>query len=141
MSRSGYTYDCDDHWAAIRWSGALKSVMRGKRGQAFFQELLDALDALPQKRLIQHELIKEGEVCALGSVALKRGMDMSHVDPEDYDQVAEAFNINEKLAREVEYQNDECGHWNGETPEERFERIRAWVVKQIASSAAKTEKH
>ena len=65
MSRSGYTDDgWDDEsaqWASIRYAGALKSAMRGKRGQAFLKELLAALDAMPVKRLIREHLEIDGD--------------------------------------------------------------------------------
>lgn len=60
MSRSGYTDDCDDNWAIICYRGALKSAMRGKKGQAFLKELLAALDAMPRKRLIREHLEIDG---------------------------------------------------------------------------------
>jgi hypothetical protein len=50
MGRAGYSEDCDG-WALIRWRGAVTSAIRGKRGQAFLREMLDALDALPVKRI------------------------------------------------------------------------------------------
>ena len=56
MSRSGYSEDCDG-WALVRWRGAVKSAIRGQRGQAFLRELLAALDAIPDKRLIAEELV------------------------------------------------------------------------------------
>lgn len=56
MSRSGYS-EIDDQWATIRWRGQVASVKRGQKGQAFFRELLAALDALPEKRLISGELV------------------------------------------------------------------------------------
>ena len=75
MSRSGYSVDGDlDHWQLIRWRGAVNSAMNGKRGQAFLRELLDALDALPEPKLIDHDLVRyDGSTdtnlfCALGAV-------------------------------------------------------------------------
>ena len=48
MSRHGYIdFDGDDPLEEGRWRGAMKAAMRGKRGQAFFQELIEALDAMP----------------------------------------------------------------------------------------------
>ena len=129
MSRAGYNDD-GGGWDLIRWRGAVTSAMRGKRGQAFLRELLTALDALPEKRLIQQELELGGEVCALGAVGRARGIDMKNIDPEEYDDVAATFGIPQALAREIEYENDE-GTWKPETPEQRFERIRAWVVSNI----------
>ena len=90
MSRSGYSYDID-HKDLAMWRGQVASAIRGKRGQLFLRDMLAALDAMSEKRLITNELIRDGEVCALGSVAVTRGLDVSDVDPYDfdYDAVAE----------------------------------------------------
>ena len=86
MSRSGYSEDCEN-WDLVRWRGAVQSAIRGARGQKFLRELVAALDALPEKKLIAHELKDEnGAVCALGSVAVARGLDVSGVDFEDRDK-------------------------------------------------------
>jgi hypothetical protein len=128
MSRSGYSDDCDG-WELIRWRGAVKAAIRGKRGQAFLREMADALDALPDKRLITHELqTSDGDVCALGSVGLKRGQDMTQLDPEDYDQVAAFFGISQALAREIEALNDD---WDSEKPEHRWQRMRNWCAEAL----------
>lgn len=148
MSRSGYCDDIDDQWALIRWRGAVASSIRGKRGQAFLREMLAAMDALPEKKLIANDLERaDGAVCAIGSVGHARGVDMSRLDPEDYSTVAGAFGIAEPLAQEIVFMNDEAWHWAcddkgylkkneaGEhyriTPEERFEKMRAWIVSKI----------
>lgn len=135
MSRSGYCDDCDDQWAMIRWRGMIASASRGKRGQEFFKDMLVALDALPEKRLIKDELVTaDGNVCALGALGKARSVDMTDIDPENSDRVAVTFNIAEPLAREVVYMNDEYGPWK-ETPEDRFTRIRGWVARQIKPAA------
>lgn len=141
MSRSGYNDEGDiDQWDLIRWRGAVTSAMRGKRGQQFFRDLLAALDAMPEKRLIAEELeTREGNVCAIGALGKARGVPMQEIDPEDYGHVAKVFNIAEPLAQEVVYMNDEAGSghrgddgvWRDETPEQRFTRIRAWVAGKI----------
>jgi hypothetical protein len=132
MSRSGYVedFDCEDQWAQIRWRGAVKSAIRGKRGQAFFKEMLAALDALPEKKLVAQELEEDGQVCALGAVGLARKIDMSEIDAHDPSTVASVFDVNEKIASEVAWMNDDAGPCT-ESPEKRFERMRAWVIKQI----------
>ena len=61
MSRSGYSDDCDT-WPLICWRGAVASALRGKRGQQFLIELRDALDAMPEKRLIAEQL-QDGTGC------------------------------------------------------------------------------
>src|SRR5262245_48117791 len=101
MSRSGYSddYDSYDQWGHIMWRGAVNSAMRGKRGQAFLKEMLAAMDAMPEKRLIAHELeVEDGAVCAIGTVGKARQVDMSNIDPEDYSTVSGVFNIAEAMA-------------------------------------------
>jgi hypothetical protein len=129
MSRSGYSFDYDGD-DLVMYRGQVASAIRGRRGQRLLVDLVKALDALPAKRLITEELESEGEVCALGAVGRLRGVDMSRLDPEDPDAVAGAFDIATQLAREVTYINDEEG-FRGETPEERFKRVRAWAEAQI----------
>ena len=132
MSRSNYDYDDGDEWAMIRWRGAVTSAIRGKRGQAFLRELRDALDAMPEKILIADELIDaEGDVCAIGTVGIKRGIDLKVIDPDDYDSISKLFDIPKALVREIEFENDEAMAWLAETPQQRWARIRRWVVAQI----------
>lgn len=133
MSRSGYSEDfCGggSEWSLIRWRGAVNSAIKGKRGQAFLREMLTALDAMPEKRLVDGVLEESGQVCALGAVGKARGLDMSNLDPHDRETVAGTFGIADALGAEIMYENDEAGFWE-ETPEARFVRIRAWVVLQI----------
>ena len=132
MSRSGYTeYDGEDNWRLIMWRGAVASATRGKRGQRMFRDLKAALEAMPRKRLITDALENEGEVCALGALGQARGVDMSRLDPEEPDDVAQAFDIATCLAQEVAYENDEM--LEGASPEQRWERMHRWVCAQIAT--------
>src|SRR3954471_11126976 len=101
MSRSGYVEDCDYEISWINWRGAVKSAIRGKRGQAFLYEMLQAMAALPENKLIARELECDGAVCAIGAVGKARGLDMSQLDPEDYHSVAGKFGIAEALAQEI----------------------------------------
>ena len=133
MSRSGYSDDCDNNWSLIRWRGAVTSAIKGKRGQAFLKEMLDALDAMPEKALIADDLVRPGgEVCAMGAVGLRRGINMDDVDPEDREQVAETFGVSRALVAEIAYENDE-GTWKSETPQQRWERMRKWVVSRLVT--------
>jgi hypothetical protein len=134
MSRSGYSYD-GDNWDHIRWRGMIASATRGKRGQAFFRALMEALDALPEKKLINGSFQEEGCVCALGAVALHKQLPMPSEFDADYDDVdyralGNVFNIAESLAREVMEENDNGG-WRAETPEERWARVRNWAASNI----------
>jgi hypothetical protein len=132
MSRSGYSEDYGDEnpWALICYRGAVASAMRGARGQKLFREALAALDAMPDKRLISHEIEQDGCYCTLGAVGKHRGIDLQDVDPEAADVVARKFDIAEALAREIVWKNDECGPYN-ESPEQRWVRMRNWVARQI----------
>lgn len=106
MSRSGYVED-DDVLSMGRWRCRVASALRGKRGQSFLREALAALDAMPDKRLIAHDLAVDGEFCMLGVVGAGRNIDLTALDPEDYDRVADAFGIAPCMAQEIVFENDE----------------------------------
>lgn len=172
MSRSGYNDDEIDMLALGRWRAQVRSATRGKRGQRLLRDMLAALDAMPEKRLIAGELevsadadekraqawvklfgdpaaadryrerfvrprtehFRDGDVCALGALGRVRGLDMSDLDPEEPEGVASAFDVASPLAREIFYVNDD--YWNpGETPEQRWQRVRKWVASQIIDKA------
>lgn len=110
MSRSGYTddYGDDDPLAMGRWRAAVNSALNGKRGQAALREVLAALDAMPEKALIGESLVTaDGDYCTLGVLGAKRGLDMTTVDPEDWDAVAALFGIAPAMVREIVWENDE----------------------------------
>lgn len=136
MSRSGYLDDVDQAQAAM-WAGAVRSALRGRRGQAFLREMLAALDALPEKKLISRELEQDGCVCALGAVGRTRGLDMATIDPEDGDTIAAKFGVAHAMACEIMFMNDESYGASRETPEEKFARMRKWIESQIKAEAAK----
>lgn len=126
MSRSGYSDDCEN---IQLWRRSVENAIYGRRGQAFLRELIISLDAMPQKRLIAHELAKDGEVCAIGSVGLARGIVMDRLDPEEPEAVGKVFGIPTILAQEIVYENDEREY--RETPEERWVRIRSWATEHL----------
>ena len=133
MSRSDYSDDGDFDWHAIMYRGAVASAFRGKRGQAFLQEMLVALDAMPDKRLIDEDLERNGEVCAIGAVGRARGIDMSEIH--DSIGVAVEFCIAHAMAREIMFMNDDAvSYYRSETPEQRFTRMRTWIASKISES-------
>lgn len=136
MSRSGYVDDgSSGEWAMICYRGAVKSALRGKRGQAFLKELLADLDAMPEKRLISNNFQSDGEMCTLGVIAKARNVDLSDITEDKYEWdvglvAAKRLNIAEAMAREIMFMNDEWAY-NPESPEKRFNRMRNWVLESI----------
>ena len=173
MSRSGYTDDMDDPLAHGRWRQAVKRSLEGKRGQALLADLLQALDAMPDKRLYPGSFATpEGEFCTLGVLGAKRGTRMDDLVDEDWCDTAvvgQRFGIAPAMAAEIMYLNDEyfadtrkwvdveiCGpmrpyypDWGKHTrsvnvsndnhPQERWQRMRAWVVENLAAHQATKE--
>jgi hypothetical protein len=135
MGRSGYSDDCDDEYnTANLFNANIARATKGKRGQAFLRALAEALDAMPEKRLVADELeTAEGGVCALGCLGKAQGKDLRGVDTEDYDKLGELFGIAPLLAREVMFENDDDFGYRTETPEVRWQRVRRWVTRQINS--------
>ena len=134
MNRSNYREDIDI-WALIRWRGAVKSAINGKRGQEFLKELLAALDSMQDRVLIKNKLECDGQFCALGLVGNKRGLDLSKLDPFDPIDISEAFDIAQALAQEIAFINDydyDC-YYMYESKEARWNRMRKWVHEQITS--------
>lgn len=112
MSRSGYTDDNDDPLAHGRWRQAVKRSIEGKRGQALLRELIDALDAMPDKRLYPGSFATEvGEFCTLGVLGAKRGTKMDDLGDDDdgcdTHVVGQRFGIAPAMAAEIMYMNDE----------------------------------
>ena len=160
------------------FSHNVDQAVKGKKGLKFFKELEAALLALPEKRLsegrlararsifydwydhyydawdrvglgyIGPELPRDGEVCALGTVALKRALDRGRKRPEvihDLDEgmppdedvsgwemiedAAIHLKISMPLAYAVVERNDSGPH--DETEAERYARMLSWVQKRI----------
>jgi hypothetical protein len=132
MSRSGYGDD-GDYYNLYR--GTVDRALAGKRGQAFLRDMLAAMNAMPEKRLIAYGFEIAGEVCAIGTVTKARGIDMSDIDVDDHDYVgyvaAMRLDIAESMAREIMYINDDAHDRSDETPEQRFTRVRAWAESRI----------
>lgn len=129
MSRSGYSDDMDNEWSYICWRGAVASSIRGKRGQQLLKDLAEAMDAMPEKKLIAEKLKSKDGHCALGVVGEKRGIKMEGINPEDAERVAAEFNIAEPLAKEIVYLNDE--ECRESSPEERWQYMRNWIKENL----------
>jgi hypothetical protein len=136
MSRSGYTDDLDSTELNL-YRGAVDRALGGKRGQQLLKELVEAMDKMPEKRLIAEKLVTPEGCCALGVVACARNLDISKVDPDAPEQVSKVFNIARSMAMEIVYINDECGPYGREeTPEERWVRVYAWAKDLIKETVS-----
>lgn len=134
MSRSGYSDDCD---YMDLYRATVERSIKGKRGQAFLLELAEAMDEMPEKRLIADELVTDsGQVCAIGVVCKARGIDVTGVDIHDPDRVGQLVGISRSMAAEIEYENDERPY-RDETPEERWTRMRRWVDENLKPEVPK----
>lgn len=155
--RIGYSEDEDYPGQFELWQANCRRSIKGKAGQAALRELEQALLALPEKRLIAGELENaEGEVCALGALKKYQGVEVES-DPEcEMEEVGVELGMPRLVAWKVVALNDEeiCGHhvtlagpiqsrYTGggylrqyvpPTPEERYEKVLAWVRKQLASA-------
>ena len=133
MDRHGYSDEYEQPGYGM-YRGRVASAMRGKRGQRLLRELLAALDAMPDKRLIKDEFVLHGQACALGVVALSRGIpDPEKIDSEDHEYLAELFDVATCMVQEIQYLNDERV-WSRDPIDalvERFERVREWVSENI----------
>lgn len=132
MSRSGYSYDCEN---LELYRASVDRALHGKRGQTFLRELVATLYAMPEKILIAGQLINEkGDCCAIGAVCKARSLDVSKIDYWDADSVAKAIGVARSMAAEIEYENDEgYRRPDPETPEARWTRMLKWASDLIKS--------
>lgn len=107
----------------------MSSALKSKRDQAFLIDPRDAMDAMPNKRLVADTLEADGQFCTLGVLSAKRSIEMSVIDAHCRETVSGAFRIAPAMAAEVVFENDECG-WN-ETSEQRWQRMRKWIGSHI----------
>ena len=132
VSRHGYSDDLDPLDLG-RWRGQVLSASRGKRGQAFFRSLIEALDAMPVKELGSGDMVDEqGCDCALAALDRHRGGDPENLDPYDHKSLGREFNIAHQLSQEVMFINDEC--WPHNDKAKRWHEVRDWAAKQIIAA-------
>lgn len=127
MSRSGYTDDCEN---LNLYRANVDRSIKGHRGQSLLRDMVEALDAMPLKELEAGVFVEPGGLCcALGSVAIARGIDVSSIDESEPEDVACAMGVAPCLAAEVAYMNDEW--FRSETKAERWTRMRHWAESRI----------
>lgn len=137
----------------------VEQATNGKKGRKFLEELEAALIAMPEKRLAKGVMADadedsvplgtvpepNGEVCALGAVALARMVKLGvprevalkdlvkKFDPSETNWqlqkiAAGELKISHPLAYAVIYTNDEC---YPRTPEARYEKVLTWVRAKL----------
>lgn len=159
--RINYSDDEDRPGQFALWDANVKRSVRSKRGQQELRELETALLALPDKRLVHGRLVTDdGDVCAIGCYAKHKGLDLSKFDSEDEsDEVGIAAGMPRLVAWKVVALNDieiddyyvTCegptvpyslhAYYHGGgyserrryTPEQRYEKVLAWVQEQLRS--------
>jgi hypothetical protein len=144
--------DSDDYdwepWMEGQAAGALRSAIRGSRGQRLLRDLIAGLDALPVPELAAGALEdpETGCVCALGAVRLQRGPEAVPLrfDPTDEDvdwrELAEPFDISETLANAVVSENEYGSKRNDEqSRRRRWLSVRAWAVGNLNVSTSETD--
>jgi hypothetical protein len=125
-------------------AGAMRSAIRGRRGQQLLRDLIAGLDALPVPELAAGALEdpETGCVCALGAVRLQRGaeavpLDFDPTDPDiDWRYLAKPFDISETLAHAVISENEYGNKRNDEqSRRRRWQSVRAWAVGNLVAPA------
>jgi hypothetical protein len=111
MSRSGYSDECENIGL---YRQAVAKASNGKRGQKFFKELIEALDAMPTKELVAMDddysdaVALKNSVCALGALGLKKGFAIESLsDKSAVHEFLESLNVAKSLRNETVYMNDE----------------------------------
>jgi hypothetical protein len=121
-------------------TGAWRSAIRGRRGQQFLGDLVQALDALPLPELAAGALEDEetGCCCAFGAVRRLRGVDAVPLwfDPTEEDiapgNLAKPFNVSETFAWAVVQANEDEMIGNDEkTRRLRWKQVRDWAVRHL----------
>lgn len=152
--RIGYSEDEDYPGQFELWQANCRRSLQGKAGQASLRELEQALLALPKKRLIANRLKDaDGEVCALGALAEYKGREIPVSDADDFSEwedfgEMEDFGVQLGVPRLVawkvvelndvvidgryDYSKSPRGEYVPCIPEERYEKVLAWVRKRLA---------
>lgn len=147
MTRLHYYDDDSDPSQEGLAAGALRSAIRGERGQRFTRDLVQALDALPSPELAAGALEDEktGCCCALGAVRRLRGADAVPLwfDPMEEDMapdvLAKPFNISETLAWAVVQANEGGMTGNDESTRRlRWKQVRDWAARQLIPTTTET---
>ena len=113
-------------------SFVLAAAIRSKRGQTLLRDLLAALDAMPDKKLIAGDFVRpNGSCCALGVLGLARGIDPEYLAAlgDDYDRASKSFGASISLIRHIQDENDH--RLKNATQDQRWAHVRGWAASKI----------
>lgn len=144
MSRH-WTGESDDPLDWGRYTAALRSSIRGRRGQRLLRDLIDGLEALPEPELDCHELASHGTgcVCAFRAVALHRGEsfdDLADAETLEPSELAERYDVSSTLANEIVQLNDEIvagGSHDVIQRRVRWRKVHAWALANLSPAPEK----
>jgi hypothetical protein len=129
-------------WMDGQRAGALRSAIRGRRGQQFLRDLVSALDALPEPELSAGALEDKetGCCCAFGAVRRHRGAESAplgfHPMEEDVtpDRLTEPFDVSPTLAWAVVSANEGwCSSNSPQARRQRFRDVRRWAAAKLCA--------
>ena len=142
--------ESDDDRPAFWIASAVRRSIASKRGQQVLRDLRAALDSLPARRLIEGTVCENGEVCAMGALAVYRyshdhGFDRDAIvamlergtydTDEDTVILGQRLGLNKTLATEIAWVNDGPGNANSLwSPETRWEIVSQWVDSHLAAA-------
>lgn len=152
MSRMDYAEDWDSPITIEMVWQSTKNALGGRRGQEALRLLIRALDAMPEKRIIDDYLCHEGEVCTVGAMVVQRriegglsrdqalayveklqaayGDEPGAVRSQDVaDLAVRDLNIARYMAYDLVELTDE--DTQGMTPEERWQRVRDYATRHL----------
>lgn len=135
------------------WMNTERAIT-GRKGIAALRELEAALLALPEPKLASGAICRDGVVCAVGALALKKLTDEgrkredviayleSLTDPESYDGAhvtaqlgVEQLSMTYSLAWRLAYLNDEDVYWDA-SEEERYQAVLRFARQRIQLAEA-----
>ena len=129
----------------------VQNAIEGKRGQAALRLLIRALDAMPQKRIIDGWLTKDGDVCTVGAMVMQRRIEagdsrekalgylmgyqdeLNREESWDWADIATLASKQLNIARYMAFELVEItDEWTIRmSPERRWQFVRDWAVRNL----------
>lgn len=128
MNRSGYCEEIDDNLELGRWRAQVASAIRGKRGQRLLLDLIQYMEAMPDKRIVREALKDDqGQMCLIGCALAARGAEFPE-NVDDYTDASFKLNVATQMIQEMFYINDQCvDRWVGGDFFEVVPGVKHWL--------------